>query len=212
MPPPVRICSAPTLGSLSHCFGAHAASGGILFLEPDVIKRTLLIFIVACLTAGVGCGDTPSNATSKVHWLTSYEKALALSQKTGKPILADFTGSDWCPPCQALKRKVFQTPDFATWAGEHVILLEVDYPRAKPQDAELKSQNAMLQMKYGAVLKGYPTVLFLDGNGTVLTSIDGYGGTSAQKWIEAADQKLTAAKPLIIDTPPNPSDKRSPSG
>ncbi len=33
------------------------------------------------------------------EWLTSYEKAIEKSRETERPILMNFTGSDWCPPC-----------------------------------------------------------------------------------------------------------------
>ena len=29
-------------------------------------------------------------------WLLNFDKAAEQSMKTGKPILANFTGSDWC--------------------------------------------------------------------------------------------------------------------
>ena len=32
-------------------------------------------------------------------WLLNFDKAAEQSMKTGKPILANFTGSDWCSWC-----------------------------------------------------------------------------------------------------------------
>ena len=64
-------------------------------------------------------------------WTTDYEDALKESAKTGKPILANFTGSDWCGYCIKLDKEVFSTDTFEDWAEENVILLEVDFPRRK---------------------------------------------------------------------------------
>jgi len=36
---------------------------------------------------------------NQAQWLKSYDEAIKLSQQTGKPILADFTGSNWCGYC-----------------------------------------------------------------------------------------------------------------
>ena len=97
-------------------------------------------------------------------WLTSYPKALKESQKTGKPILADFTGSDWCGFCIKLHQEVFDKPEFKKWAAKNVVLLEVDFPRRTPQPAEIRQQNAELQRKF-SYIEGYPTILFLDSKG-----------------------------------------------
>ena len=39
-------------------------------------------------------------------WLVDFEAAKQQAAKEGKSILMEFTGSDWCPPCIALKKKV----------------------------------------------------------------------------------------------------------
>ena len=74
-------------------------------------------------------------------WLLDFEKAAELSIKTGKPILANFTGSDWCGWCIRLQKEVFITPKFKKWANENVVLLELDYPRRTPQTDKIKKQN-----------------------------------------------------------------------
>lgn len=120
-------------------------------------------------------------------WLTSYDQAAKLSKKTGKPILADFTGSDWCIWCKRLDGEVFDKKEFKTWAASHVILLELDYPQRKVQPAALKAQNKKLLEKYK--IQGYPTVLFLNANGKKLGE-SGYmeGGPSA--WTKSANKTL----------------------
>ena len=65
----------------------------------------------------------------KAAWINDFSKAAKLSQKTNKPILANFTGSDWCGYCKVLDRTVFSTPEFQTWAEKNVVLLEVDFVR-----------------------------------------------------------------------------------
>jgi protein disulfide-isomerase len=50
-----------------------------------------------------------------------------------------FTGSDWCGWCIRCK-KSFKTPEFATWAKENVVLVELDYPRRAPQTLRLKAK------------------------------------------------------------------------
>ncbi len=85
----------------------------------------------------------------------------AAEQKKG--ILIEFTGSDWCGPCKVLRSKVLNTPEFMTAAEKHFVLLELDYPRQKAQEAKIKKANEQLADKYG--IKGYPTVIFADEQG-----------------------------------------------
>ncbi|MFQ5845116.1 MAG: thioredoxin family protein, partial [Planctomycetota bacterium] len=125
-------------------------------------------------------GRRPATQTT---WLTDFDRARALAKKTGRPILADFSGSDWCGWCIRLKREVFDTPAFKKWAAQDVVLLEVDFPRTKAQPESVRLQNRELMRKYG--VRAFPTVLFLDHAGKVLGR-SGYrdGGPSA--WIEHA--------------------------
>ena len=123
--------------------------------------------------------------------MIDYKKALAKSKATGKPILADFTGSDWCGWCIKLKKEVFSTPKFSEWAKKNVILLELDYPRRKPQSNLIKSQNASLAEKYG--ISGYPTILFLDSKGKVIGRY-GYDSGGPDKWTARAGQMIKGKK------------------
>ena len=127
-------------------------------------------------------------------WLLNFDKAAELSMKTGKPILANFTGSDWCGWCIRLKKEVFVTPAFKKWAKENVILLELDYPRRTPQTEEIKKQNQELQQFFK--VRGYPTlhmfnVGIADGK-TQITALGkmGYLAGGPTPWIANANNYL----------------------
>jgi len=122
-------------------------------------------------------------------------KSIELSEKTEKPILLFFTGSDWCGWCKKLVREVFAKPEFAKWAKENVILVEIDFPRKTKLSAELQKQNRSLQQMFG--VRGYPTVWFVQpeksNDGQVnLTKIGstGYVAGGPSKWIASANQIL----------------------
>ncbi len=106
---------------------------------------------------------------SKALWYEKLEDAVAASAKSGKPILADFTGSDWCHYCQVLKVEVWDTPEFASWAARNVVLLQVDMPFAKPQSPELQKQNEALTAKFA--IETFPNVLILDAKLTKLGAL-----------------------------------------
>ena len=127
-------------------------------------------------------------------WLINFEEAAKLSIKSGKPILANFTGSDWCGWCIRLNKEVFVTPEFKNWASENVILLELDYPRRVQQTDEIKKQNRELQQFFQ--VRGYPTlhifnVIITDGK-TQITSLGkmGYLAGGPTPWIASANNYI----------------------
>jgi protein disulfide-isomerase len=122
-------------------------------------------------------------AFSAEGWLTDHAKAVALSKKTGRPILANFTGSDWCGWCIKLHKEVFGTKEFKAWASTNVVLLELDFPRQTKQSEAMKKQNTALARKYA--IQGFPTVLFLKPDGTILGR-SGYMDGGPKPWVRSA--------------------------
>lgn len=96
----------------------------------------------------------------EAEWHTDLNKAMSLSDKSKKPLFLFFTGSDWCGWCMKLQKEVFKTPEFAKWAKENVILVELDFPRKSTQTDEMKMQNAQLNNFFK--VRGYPTVWITD--------------------------------------------------
>ena len=129
------------------------------------------LFIILCVTTLQACSQSPSTTTStstpakakpvayasaKAGWLVDLDEAYAASVKEGKPILANFTGSDWCGWCKRLDADVFSKPEFISWAEKNVVLLELDFPRYKQIPQKNQSQNAAMQQALG--IRGYPTI------------------------------------------------------
>ena len=124
-----------------------------------------------------------SGATAAEGWLVSFEKAKAESTKQGKPILMEFTGSDWCPPCKALAKNVFSKDVFKTEMPKHYILLKLDNPRDKSkQTPEEIAQYKTLSKQYK--ITGVPSILLTDAKGTPFYRTSGYGGQAAKEWID----------------------------
>jgi len=89
-------------------------------------------------------------------WMVDINKAYEESKKTGKPIMANFTGSDWCGWCKKLKAEVFDTPEFKAWAAKNVVLVELDFPRRFQLPENIKQQNYGLAQAFKVT--GYPTI------------------------------------------------------
>ena len=124
-------------------------------------------------------------------WLTSWDEAARQSKTTGKPILMNFTGSDWCGWCIKLKKEVFTTPEFQAWAAKKVVLLEVDFPRKTQLNAKTKTQNDGLAQKYG--IQGFPTIVFANAKGEQLGTA-GYEEGGPANWTKLAEQQMKKKK------------------
>ena len=111
-------------------------------------------------------------------WHTNLEKALKIAKEEDKPVFLQFSGSDWCKWCIKLNDEVLFTKDFANWAKDNIVLVNLDFPRTIPQTEEVKAYNNGLMKKYG--VRGFPTVLLLDNNANVVLQT-GYqpGGPAA---------------------------------
>ncbi len=122
------------------------------------------------------CAGSFAAEAQELVWETNVNKAMEVSNKTKKPMLLFFTGSDWCGWCIRLQKEVLKTPEFEKWAKDNVVLVELDYPRKAAQTPEIKKQNNELQQAFG--IQGFPTVVFAKGttkNGKV--NFEGLGNT-----------------------------------
>jgi len=129
------------------------------------------------------------SSAGRVDWHESWETAVSESRSTGRPILADFTGSDWCHWCTKLKQDVFESPSFREWSKENVVLLEIDFPKRRNQAADIKQQNEQLAARYR--ISSYPTVLMLAPDGQVIGQVKYQQGMSATSWVQAANALLS---------------------
>ena len=125
-----------------------------------VIRVSLLALFVLIGTFSFAQSSAAEYKAENDGWLVNVDEAYELSQKTGKPIMANFTGSDWCGWCKRLTKSVFIHDEFKTWADKNVVLLELDFPRRKQLPQEIKQQNASLQKAFG--IRGYPTIYVFD--------------------------------------------------
>ena len=115
---------------------------------------------LASLTVGFASLAAPAFANTLEGWSTDLDKALADAKAAKKSVLVEFTGSDWCPPCIAMRKNVFSKKEFVQAASKNFILVELDFPKA---DKALADKNQPLAEKYK--IEGFPTVILLNSEG-----------------------------------------------
>lgn len=160
--------------------------------------RYILIMLLVSIVAVLGCtpaANPADDADSKAPedselmatdaakyevgaWTENWDLALSAAKELKRPVLVNFTGSDWCSWCIKLVNEVFSKDEFHEYAKDNLILLKLDFPRAIAQTEALKTQNNALQKQFG--IQGFPTILLMDSDGKEINRT-GYqqGGAAA---------------------------------
>ncbi len=138
--------------------------------------KTALIILIVLFNPGL-------------QWLNNIDMARQQATVSHKRILISFSGSDWCGPCIRMKKEIFESSDFITYAAEHLILVRADFPRQKknqpgPEQIRL---NEHLAETYNPEGK-FPLTLLLDEKGLILKSWNGFPGIGPEKFVMAIKQ------------------------
>ena len=106
------------------------------------------------------------------------QQAFAEAKARDLPLLVGFF-ADWCPPCDRLRQEFLQSPTHAGFLSDFVALqLNADLP-----------ESFNLKERYS--VEGYPTLLVLDNQGTLLDRVVGWPG-SANALVDRLGQSLAS--------------------
>ncbi|HUH29716.1 thioredoxin family protein [Gelidibacter sp.] len=126
-----------------------------------------------------------NSVAQQINWVT-FEEALKLQKKTPKKIMMDVY-TNWCGPCKMLDKNTFQNGDVAKYVNDNYYAVKFDaegndvihYKGAtyankgyKPEMASRR--NSVHELTYALQVSAYPTIVFFDENGDVITPLRGY--------------------------------------
>ncbi|MCH7228436.1 thioredoxin family protein [Haloferula sp. A504] len=140
---------------------------------------------LAAFTLGAAALVGSAFATTLEGWSTDLEAAFKEAKEKDKAVLVEFTGSDWCPPCIAMRKNVFSKKEFVEKASENYILVELDFPKGDP---ELKKKNQPYAKKYE--IEGYPTVILFDSDGKEFTRFFASRHPTVEKFLAHIEKAL----------------------
>jgi len=172
--------------------------------------RYLLIVIMISVVALLGCTQQEIEVTDEQQevteqaaetteqageassyqpgtWITDYNQALQHARKLERPVLVNFTGSDWCIWCKRLSGEVFEKEAFLKFAGDNFVLLKVDFPQKTKLPQEVQKANQALAEKYG--IQGFPTIVLIDDKGEEITRT-GYQEGGAEGYVKHLKELL----------------------
>jgi protein disulfide-isomerase len=140
------------------------------------MKTLATLFVLFATTAQCVLAAEPPATTGALpvldkftagdSWQTDYPHAIAQAAESKKTVLLNFTGSDWCVWCHRLRDEVFTQKPFLDFAGENLVLVELDFPRKTSQAATQKAQNEKLAAQFHVT--SYPTIVVVDSSGREL--------------------------------------------
>ena len=129
------------------------------------------------------CGVLMAQDRSILFEKTSFQEALNKAKTSGKMLFVDCYTS-WCGPCKKMATSVFTQNDVADYFNKNFISLKVDCE---------KGEGPELAKRFH--VSGYPTMVFLDGEGNVLSKL--VGGSDAAKFLQRVKKELDPEESLI---------------
>jgi len=138
-----------------------------------IITFVLLFFSLTTLSA------------QEIKWM-SMNEALAAQQKNPKKIFVDMYTS-WCGPCKMLDKNTFGNADVAAFINKNFYPVkfnaegneDVNYKGKLYQNpgydpAKTMKRNSSHTFSRYMGVNAYPTVIFIDENGSLINSVKGY--------------------------------------
>lgn len=146
-------------------------------------KIATVAFAIAAVTS-FGKVSTP------VGFTDDMDAALARAKEEGKPIVVDFSGSDWCGWCKRLDSEVFSKAEFLDSVTNRYVLVFIDTPKDSSLLTEAaRVQNPVLREKYN--VHGFPTIIVLDSTGAEIFRT-GYRQGGAAAYVKHLDAVVAA--------------------
>jgi len=120
----------------------------------------------------------PLLAQVSVKWEEDYASALKRAQAEHKLVMMDLW-TEWCPPCQYLRAKVFPSPEAQSALAKYVplsVMVEKKDRTPLPEGKRLAGQYK---------LEAYPTLIILDADGKeVRRQVGAFpSGADLAKWL-----------------------------
>lgn len=142
-------------------------------------------YAVALLCCAFVSISAAASVKEKISWGKDLKNAPALAKKQKKnTIMLFFTAPGWCGPCRRLEGEAMISKGFRNLA-EKAVLVKMDFSERSKVTPEMNAAAQKFQ------IRGFPTLVILDGSGRKKGQIVGY---RAEKRYLAEIKKLIGKK------------------
>lgn len=188
------------LGMLAGC-GAPAASTGPLpevSADPALVAKREAAGIADCPATSASADPVAGGLPDLILGCLGSGRQINLAALRGKPMVINFW-AQWCGPCRA---EAPHFKEFAERAGDHVLLIGIDFADPDPGKAIEFARYAgwkypqladPLRQTAGPVrFSGIPVTIFVDSQGRIVHRAIGAVG-SAEQLVDATRKYLGVA-------------------
>lgn len=117
---------------------------------------------------------SPAPAPAKFMEFNDYALGLSEARAENKPMLVEFTGTDWSEFSQELDGDVTSKPEFKQFVAEHFIFVVINLPRQK-LDPEEPGDKHIIDLETRYSIHDVPTLLVVDTEERQRGRVTGYG-------------------------------------
>lgn len=129
--------------------------------------RHALLFTVLFAFGMTGYGGDKT----ELKWF-SFNEGLAHAKKTNKKVLVDVY-TDWCGWCKKMEKDTYAEREVAAYLNEHYVAIKLNAESSSK--VTYNGETYTEQELAGAFgITGYPSIIFLKGNGEPITTYPGY--------------------------------------
>jgi thioredoxin-related protein len=129
-----------------------------------------------------------------LNWQTDFNRAKEDALKDHKPILINFSGSDWCGPCIRMEKEIFESGIFTNYATNNLVLVKADFPRQKKNQLskEQIQKNDALAEKYNPEGK-FPLTVLVSSDEKILKEWEGLPKETPDQFLDEMKSVLNGA-------------------
>ncbi|WP_274475201.1 thioredoxin family protein [Mangrovimonas aestuarii] len=141
------------------------------------MKQLLSVFFLFCFVQ--------FSVAQEINWV-SLDKAMELQEKEPRKIMIDMYTS-WCGPCKMLDKNTFHNKDVVEYVNNNYYAVKFNaegddtvtfkgntYTNPEYDPARARTRNSAHQLARYFQITAYPTIVFLDEEGTLLVPLRGY--------------------------------------
>ncbi|HLF15580.1 MAG TPA: thioredoxin fold domain-containing protein [Bacteroidota bacterium] len=142
------------------------------------LNRTLLPVVLTAVLSIVPCfpqtaaGQKPASGTKAGLEWTNLESAVTTGADQKKAIMVDVY-TDWCGWCKKMDKEVFADPAVSEILASRFALAKVN-GESKESITYKGQKTDGVGIARGFGVRGYPSIIFLDSKGDMLTMIPGF--------------------------------------
>ena len=115
--------------------------------------------------------SAPTDNGGAIAW-TDFGAGSAAAGTAHKKIIIDVY-TDWCTWCKTMDKKTYADEEVVSYVQEHFIPVRLNAEsQVVRQVHNMQMTDAQLAGAFG--VSGYPTTVFVNDDGTPITSMDGY--------------------------------------